>query len=159
MTPERFGDRLSSSIEEIVNYIKHQIPSRRKALGASIALGASYGGIDYLYNGPEAGVTAALAISGFVFGVTNSILSRERAMELAIEGKRVRAYVEALRGCFEAAISPAIITCGIAGDNLSDLQRTIICGSIGAAMGSIGFGVITFREISRALNDRAHQIT
>lgn len=103
--------------------------------------------------GLRVGVEVGVGMSGLMGGVIMGITSADRAEAFAKEGRKRRAYVEALRGCLESAIGLAVAG-GIAGYGVADIPGAVIGGSIGVLIGSVGFGQVTFGSVSRAVKNR-----
>lgn len=103
--------------------------------------------------GLRVGVEVGVGMSGFMGGMIMGITSGERAENFAKEGRKRRAYVEALRGCLESAIGLAVAG-GIGGYGIADLPGAVFGGSMGILVGGLGLGQVTFRTVSRTLKNR-----
>lgn len=120
---------------------------------AVLACDVIYGGIAGLVWGPEAGIQVAIGTTGFMGGTILGLTSMERAQEFAKENRRGRAYVEALRGSFEAAVGLAL-TGATAGHAIAEIPGTLIGSGVGGIVGFIGFGQISLGLVSRELKAR-----
>lgn len=119
--------------------------------------GGIAGGVSNLFWGPEVGLRVGAEVgigtASFMGGITLGLISAERAEDFAKEGRKGRAYIEALRGCLEYAIGFAVAG-GTAGYGIADVPGAVIGGSIGGLVGSVGLGQVTFGSVSRAVKNR-----
>lgn len=127
--------------------------SRKSALGLSAFMGGFYGGLTGVIWNWQVGAEVGVGLASLTAGVTLSMVSSEKAVELAQQGRKVRAYLKALEGNFESAIGLAVAGAttgfGIAG------PEGILWGGIpGALVGAVGFGQITLWELSKAFKQR-----
>lgn len=125
---------------------------------ATLFAGGFFGvGVGLIW-GPQAGAETAIGVSGFVGGIIFSINSFERAEKFAKEGRGKRAYLEALRGSFEAGIGLAIAG-ATAGQAIGEVPGALIGGGFGAFVGIGGFGQFAVSDVSNILKQRDNQLT
>ncbi|MCL4365757.1 hypothetical protein M1437_00845 [Patescibacteria group bacterium] len=128
--------------------------SLKDAVMGAVIMSAMFGGASWLIWEPRVGIEVGVGTGGLLGGILLSPLSSDRAVELAKDGKKTRAYVEALRASLESAIGLA--SAGVIwGYGIGDTKGAIIGGVGGVFIGGIGFGQIAFGGVSRALRERA----
>lgn len=118
--------------------------------------GGIAGGVSHFIGGSDAGlrgIEVGLGFSGFMGGVMLGMTSSERAEAFAKEGRKKRAYVEALKSCMEAAVGFGIAG-GSAGYGVANNTGAIMGGFIGMFIGAVGLSQLTFGGVERILSER-----
>lgn len=144
------------AIERPIYSTQSDEPTKPLTLGkigcVTLMTGGIFGGGSALIFGPQVGLEVAIGMSGLMGGVIQGISSDERAVEFAKEGRKKRAFVEALKGTFETAfglaLAGATVGHGISGGHI---EGAIIGGAV-LALVSLGFGQFAFRHVSEALS-------
>lgn len=100
--------------------------------------------------GPEVGV----GLGGMVAAACLGSLSSEKAMELARQGKTLRAYLKAVEATIESALAMGVPGAA-AGFEAAGVKGAIIGGATGVFMGAVGGFNTEIPRVSKTL--RANQ--
>lgn len=123
-------------------------PSTSESIYLSGMLAGFYGGISYGLGrwigdseiGEKAGIGVGLGIGTLTLGVLLGTSSAERAIQLAQEGKKIRALLKSLQGSVESAIG-----CGASGAIAGYEAKGLTGAAIGAASAAFIGGVGMFQ--------------
>ncbi len=133
----------------------HKLSFKDGVIVVGTTSGMLGGGSGWIW-GSQVGVEVTVGWSSMMGGVILSFSSADRAEAFAREGRKTRAYVEALRSSFESALALAVPG-ALVGHGLADITGAIVGGGIGVFVGGFGNGQVNFGRVSQALRERTQQ--
>lgn len=124
--------------------------------GMGVFTGIVVGAASAYFGGPEAGLRmgteTGLAMGSFMSGIILWMPAKEKAVKFAEEGRKRRAYVEALRGSLESALSLAV-SFGTVGLMVGDVPGAVAGGVLGAFIG-LGTRNMIVTSVERTLQSK-----
>ena len=139
--------------EILISETRPNVSLKDIAFGTS-AVGIFYGTVaGLIWRNPQVGAAIGLGLGVVTGGILLGIESSNRAIELAREGKKVRAYLRALESTLEAAIGLAVAG-AIAGFGIAGLEGAIWGAATGALIAVGGLGQDNVHRLSAAFRER-----